>query len=845
MSFSATRLTCYALIAAIEGDMRASIEGCIGEVGTTDLLPRHQEDRAQNRRIRDGKSRAKQIPGLLPYLDFGESFELLMRLKRDLSPTLVRSLTDIDTHIKIVIATRNRVAHTRPMEIDDSSNLLDLALALIAAAPDHWPTVVDAMARLRADPSYVLGLTVQLPADPATGPQHNLPVPDFDETGFFGRQAQLRRIKRAIKGAYPVVSVLGDGGIGKTSIALRAAYDLLEDPEQPFDAIVWVTAKATILTNNEIQRISGAIETSLGLFAHAAGELGGSQARNDPVSEVLAYMETFRVLLILDNLETVLDTRLRDFLLDLPMGSKVLVTSRIGLGIENPVQLEPLTMDESIHLLRTLARVRNVTQLSNLPKQVIEHLAKSMDGHPAFVRWFVAGVQSGRRPEELLSNNELLLDFCMSNVYEFLSSDARSVVQAMQALPGMRNQAELAFLNDFSAARIQGSLLELLTTNFVQMSSQASAQSLDTVYQLSDFGRQYLEKHHRVEQSAREDLIEKSNELRELGSQLTAASASSPFAAETVNVRSAGDVHVARLLRLALRQASKDSGTALGQCQEAQILAPSYYEAWRVEGAVRAAMRDYAGAIVAYERALELAPESAVVHYRFGTFLLNEAGDPRRALHVLQAGARIDNSRPEITGQIAWAHHVMKDYAQAIDACVHLLTLRDRSANDAVAAAIVGLRSSCSGIGGRLRSGRYDQAGEMLDTVVDFIESLDPRLIVDEALDRLVMIESQARELVAGASEYIAIKAGQHGDRLRTLQRQSNPTLLRRLGVVKSIVAEKYYAFIRCDGVDYFVHVRNLLNSQDWEFMAEGALCAFEPQTTERGARARKLRVLV
>ncbi|CAM5328033.1 hypothetical protein SRIMM317S_01582 [Streptomyces rimosus subsp. rimosus] len=40
---------------------------------------------------------------------------------------------------------------------------------------------------------------------------------------------------------------------------------------------------------------------------------------------------------------------------------------------------------------------------------------------PLYIRWFVAGVQAGKRPEELFNGNELLLDFCMSNVYQYLN----------------------------------------------------------------------------------------------------------------------------------------------------------------------------------------------------------------------------------------------------------------------------------------------------------------------------------------------------------------------------------------------------------------------------------------
>lgn len=328
MSFSATRLTCFALVSGIEDDMRSLIADALGDADIANAVPQDRAERAQLRRAKDGLPPATALPGILAYLDFSDSWEILMTHAKALREVTRESLNSIKTALQRIIEIRNRVAHTRPMEIDDSAALLDVASDLIANSPGDWLTLTNTLEKLRYDPSFVLGLTVDLPHDPDPAPQHNLPIPDFDETGFFGRRDQLRRIKRAIKGAYPVVSVLGEGGIGKTSIALKAAYELLEDPKQPFDAYVWVTAKATVLTTNEIRRISGAIESSLGLFTEALTQLV-QDPTEDPVEELLSYLESFKILLILDNMETVLDDRLRNFLLDLPLGSKVLITSRI------------------------------------------------------------------------------------------------------------------------------------------------------------------------------------------------------------------------------------------------------------------------------------------------------------------------------------------------------------------------------------------------------------------------------------------------------------------------------------------------------------------------------------
>jgi LuxR family glucitol operon transcriptional activator len=844
MSFSATRLTCFALLAAMEQDMRDAIELHLGDKSLVELLPQERAEKAQARRLKDGLKIANNLGGLLPYLDFGESYELLTGRGRELPEDFGESIRLLGPRVARVIAIRNRVAHTRPMEIDDPATLLDVASEFTRTS-SAWSSVKETVEKLQADPSYVLGLTVNLPADPDRAPQHNLPVPDFDETGFFGRQEELRRIKKAIKGAYPVVSILGDGGIGKTSIALKVAYELLEDPTQLFDAFVWVTAKATILTVTEIKRINGAIESSLGLFAKAAEELLGDSA-SDPIGEVLAYMENFRILLILDNLETVLDQRLRDFLLDLPLGSKVMITSRIGLGIENPVQLRPLSDDDSARLLRALARIRNVAALTSMPQSAVERLAGQMAGHPTYIRWFVAGVQAGQRPEDLIASNELLLDFCMSNVYEYLSDSARAAVRSMQALPGEHNQAELAFLNDFAAAATQAVLLELLTTNFVQMSSQSSGETLDTVYQLSDFARQYLDKHHTVDHEERAWLLQRSQELTDLGFQLSVEGTSSPYAAETVLVRGMGDVHAARLLRDAMLHAAFDPATGLTLCKEAQILAPSYYETWRVEGHLHAVDLDHASALAAFERALELAPDSPILSFHFGSYLLNEAGDPRRGLEKLHWGARLDPESPQLLGQIAWAHYCLRDMPSAIASVDHLLTLRNSTATERKAACIVTLRAANAALDETAALRDRASVLEVAEMAIGAIERVNPNQLRNESLDRMILLQSQIQRLASGAIGYVQLKASGCEDRLQTLQEKADPgSDARRVGVIKNVVHEKRFAFLRFDGRDCFFHYKDLVDRLDWDQMVEGTNCAFVPRlNTPRGPKAESVRVL-
>lgn len=376
MTYSAARLTCFALISSLEEDLRRGIEESLDNERTDQLFTSDELEKISGRRRRDhGAADTQSAAALLPYLDFGDSLQIILRMGNGLEPGLKQQLQSVKGRFEQLLPVRNRVAHTRPMEIGDLPNTLDLCRELCTGSQEKfWPSTADTLARLSREPSYVLGLSVNLPSDPDTAPYHNLPVPDFDETGFFGRRRQVDRIKRIIKGAYPVVSILGDGGIGKTAIALKVAYDILDDPRANFDAVVWVTAKAERLTANEVQRINGAIEDSLGLFTEATKALAGVPIR-DPFVELLDYLEHFKVLLILDNLETVLDRRLREFLLEIPIGSKVIVTSRIGLGIENPVNLSPLDDDESERLFYALARAREITVFDQLDRETMAKIS--------------------------------------------------------------------------------------------------------------------------------------------------------------------------------------------------------------------------------------------------------------------------------------------------------------------------------------------------------------------------------------------------------------------------------------------------------------------------------------
>lgn len=840
MSFSAARLTCYAVLSAFETDMRELISDKLTELTIADLPP-ERVSAAQDRRRKNSLGAARDIGQLLPFMDFGDAFEILTPRSRELPDPVRASVEDLRGSVTKLVGIRNRVAHTRPMEIDDTAIVIDAAKATISRAASDWPVLTETIDRLNADPAHVLRLTIEWPTSPDNAPPHNLPVPDFDETGFFGRQKELRSIRRRIR-SYPAISIIGNGGVGKTALALKAAYEILDDPSSNFDAIVWTTAKTTHLTIDDVRRVNDAIESSLGLFASAATTLGG-QETDDPLDEVLNYMTGFRVLLILDNLETVLDTRLREFLLDIPEGSRVILTSRVSPGVENQIPLESLERDEAQRLVYALARARGVGRILDMTPETVSWMVDRTECHPTFIKWLVAGIQAGRRPEELIANNAVVLDYCMSNVFDYLGPDPRVILHVLQALPGSKNQQQLAFLAMFDAARTADAVLNLMTTNFVRMSGQALPSSLDTVYELSDFARAYLDKRHPVPTIERTTFRARLDQLRHLGESMGLATRTSPYDELTINVRGAADAHVAKLLRDALLASELPDGLRL--CKEAQSLSPLNYECWRVEANLHAKLGDEAAAIEAFDRAAECS-DSAQLAYHRGTYLVTQVQDVHTGLQVLQQAARSDPESPEICGQIAWAHFVLGQYEDCVETCHLILRLRGASRTFTTAACDLGLRAASRDIEALTERKDFASAVGRAESLISLLGSATSELLHGEAGDQLLVLDSQLAALSAfQTDDYLRRRCDEFRGQITNLIRDPDVGASGRvIGSIVSLKHEKKFGFARVEGEDYFFHLRDLATGVLWEQLATGQACGFGPRKTSKGWRASELRLL-
>src|SRR6266508_5054462 len=165
----------------------------------------------------------------------------------------------------------------------------------------------------------------------ATTTRGNLPA---ELTSFIGRRRHIQEVKSALTAARQV-TLVGPGGVGKTRLALRSATDLRRGIVDG----VWLVELAGL---NDAELVTKTVMTALGLR---------DESSRWPVSRLIDYVASKRLLLVLDNCEHLLDASavLADAVLREAPSLRILATSRQPLGVagETVIQVDPLSVPDA------------------------------------------------------------------------------------------------------------------------------------------------------------------------------------------------------------------------------------------------------------------------------------------------------------------------------------------------------------------------------------------------------------------------------------------------------------------------------------------------------------------
>lgn len=192
--------------------------------------------------------------------------------------------------------------------------------------------------------------------------------------------------------------------------------------------------------------------------------------------------------------------------------------------------------------------------------------------------------------------------------------------------------------------------------------------------------------------------------------------------------------------------------------------------------------------------------------------------------------------------EIAATYVGLSDWISAIATARHAAEVGRLQPRETTKAILSGLYATL------LVSRNYAEAGaegtslELIEDALSLCEAAtSPPYVSAIRFDRILQIQDLCRGMAnAAPEEFIARKAAEFARSLEVLLERQDPSRgKRRLGLVRTLVQDKFFGFIRAGATDYFFHVRDLTNQGDWARLAEGSAVAFRPiDNHSRGPRA-------
>ncbi|GAB4190002.1 MAG: tetratricopeptide repeat protein [Roseiflexaceae bacterium] len=277
------------------------------------------------------------------------------------------------------------------------------------------------------------------PAPPAQShPQRvyqNLPAPTY--THFVMRPRAFDDVLDGLRQRAPVVLIASMGGMGKTSLAREIASRCLnrDVPDLKFDAAVWVSDKdqpGTVNLSIVLDEVARTLDyPGLSQYPHAEKRF-----------EVEQLLRRQRVLLVVDNFETITDGALLDWLTRIPEPSKVIITTREHRRAFRgawPIDLGGMTEDEARLLINDRLRMLKLDARSIDPAQLTPLIAAT-GGNPKAIELALGLIKYELRPlsqvlEELEQARLDLFNDLFARAWALLDEPARHLLLALTFFP--------------------------------------------------------------------------------------------------------------------------------------------------------------------------------------------------------------------------------------------------------------------------------------------------------------------------------------------------------------------------------------------------------------------------
>ena len=454
---------------------------------------------------RMGNTTSNKVEDVILFLDFSDYVELInLYFKKTLIGN--QKAKDLISDLKEIAPIRNKVMHSRPINHEDDNIVLDFVSNInLFNSIIYFSHLKNSVKLIDENPNIFYETTPNFDLLYIQNSiENNLPLVDYDDTGFIGREEKKNDIKRKLYGRYPIITIIGDGGIGKTSIALSLVSDLIDQDDFPFEKVLWASLKTKSLVDGEFKSIKNSVKSFDECIKK--NQILGREKVN-AIDDLLFYMGAFKTLLILDNLETINTNDVRKLFEEIPEGSKILITSRIGIGeFETRVSLDPFNTNESRVYFRRLADAYDVNVLRNISDHNVDAYTEKLYHSPLCIKWFIINVGKGNNPDFVIENQKDIIEYCLSNVFDKLTDPAKEVLTLMMVKQKEFAMAEIVYIYDKDYESAATAVNELCACNFLEQIDRG-------VYSIPEFARKYLSLKIDKKDPVFTDYIVRSNKL--------------------------------------------------------------------------------------------------------------------------------------------------------------------------------------------------------------------------------------------------------------------------------------------------------------------------------------------
>lgn len=257
------------------------------------------------------------------------------------------------------------------------------------------------------------------------------------KSGYVKREDLEQELyQRLLDDRHPVITLIGRGGIGKTSLALSVLYKVAGSSR--FGAIFWFSSRDIDLLPEGPKLVRPHLMTEADIAAEFVRLLSPKEASLKGFKAATYFTGALTkspldnpILFVFDNFETVkspmdifvwLDTYIR-------LPNKVLITSRSReFKGDYPVEVFGMTEPEADLLVDITAKELGITQL--ITEEYRRDLYRESEGHPYVIKVLLGEVAKAGKLERirrLVASREGILDALFERTYSALSPAARLV----------------------------------------------------------------------------------------------------------------------------------------------------------------------------------------------------------------------------------------------------------------------------------------------------------------------------------------------------------------------------------------------------------------------------------